>query len=106
MSKNKTGSIEEALQLLDNLAHDHSEDIESLLSKGFDHLNGFLRDAKLGERFTSAKAHSSHKIEQAEEMAKLGRNKIENRIQSNPWLAVGAAAIGGVFLGWMISRKS
>ena len=61
--------------------------------------------AKVQEGFESAKLKLGPLGEEAAEQARAGLRAADDYVRANPWQAVGIAALAGIALGLLISRR-
>ena len=109
------GEISKALELLDDAATKHRDDLKSLLKDKFSGLKDALVESEVGmaQKLAYAKQRAVEAATHAKEMAELKAKElagtIDESVHKNPWAFIGGAAAGaavaGLLIGYILGRN-
>jgi ElaB/YqjD/DUF883 family membrane-anchored ribosome-binding protein len=58
-----------------------------------------------GERIEKVRARAEQSVRNARERVQAAGQEVNDRVQENPWTAIGVAAAVGLVVGMMLGRK-
>lgn len=87
--------IDEALELLDELARDKKAELLGMIEEKYGNLRSALGGAE-------GRAHEAYA--QAEEKVKEVATTIDEKVHKNPWPWLGGTALGFLILGLLLGR--
>jgi ElaB/YqjD/DUF883 family membrane-anchored ribosome-binding protein len=91
--------IDEALELLNEVAKEKSEELHDMVSEKYSHLKSVL--GGIGEKSEhDARDMFAEGSEEAKEIA----SKVNERVHKNPWPVIGGTALGFFILGILLSK--
>lgn len=101
-----TLKIDEALEFLNKELKGRQDEISRLINEKYSNLKEIISTGK--EMMERTKQALGEVVGKGEESVKEMTIEIDKRVHASPWLAVGIAAVGGFFLGYIIeaSRRS
>lgn len=91
--------INEALDLLNELAKEKKAELQGMVSEKYSHLKSALGGAS--ERFQD---HARETLAQGEEKVKEFASSIDKDVHKNPWPYLGGTALGFLILGLLLNR--
>ncbi|MBM3313954.1 DUF883 family protein [candidate division WOR-3 bacterium] len=92
--------LSDALAQLNEAAKERREEVEKLLAEKYTHLKAALGGA--------AHASADWMKEQSREVgekAKLAASTVDHSVHAHPWYYIGGAALGGLFIGFLLGRQ-
>ena len=96
--------IDEALKLLREAAQEKKCHVEDLLGKKYTHLKDAFLDATAEgkEGFSQVREAAGEAIAEGEARLKEVASDVDLQVRQDPWLFIGAAAVGALFLGYLL----
>ncbi len=91
--------INEALELLDELAKEKKDELLGMVSEKYKHLKSAI-GGTTGKMEDQARAA----LAQGEQTAKEFASKIDGNVRKNPWPYLGGTALGFLILGIFLGR--
>ena len=92
--------INEALELLNAVAHDRKEELEATVREKYTDFASLL--SALGDR---AKSRAAEKFEAGRQKVVDAAGDIDQRVHRNPWSYIAGAALTGLLLGLFLNRS-
>lgn len=94
MSKDSVKTLSDAIAKLETVSQSKSQQLKDHFEKDYDEIKSALE---------SMKPYFEDVRQKVEHEAKEAKNKVENKVKENPWVAIGivglVAFIVGIFLG-------
>ncbi len=100
--------ISEALKLLEEAASEKKEEIKNLVNQKYQGLKELMSEAgdKIGEMKKKAIEAAIKAKDVTWEKSKVAATAVDENVHQNPWYYIGAAAIGGLLLGYILGKKN
>jgi len=107
MTKQDTHKIQEALDLLNEAAHEQKDDIGEMLKGKYDALKEIVQglETEAGETAKHGAEWLGDMKESATEQVKETAQHIDQKVHEDPWKTLGLPILGAFVVGYLLGRK-
>jgi ElaB/YqjD/DUF883 family membrane-anchored ribosome-binding protein len=96
MSKESVKTLSEAIAKIESVSQSKSQQFKEHLEKDYDEVKSALE---------SLKPYFEDVRQKVEHEAKDAKNKVENRVKENPWMAIGLVGLVAFLIGLILGRR-
>ncbi|MDB5039006.1 MAG: hypothetical protein JWQ35_2534 [Bacteriovoracaceae bacterium] len=109
MNEGKRMKIEEALRVLEDATTEAKQDVVELIQEKYHNVKSafkeIINDVNLGEVANDVREQGRRVFNDSQKKIKLVSQKVDSSVHDNPWIYVGASAVVGLTLGFLLTRK-
>ncbi len=102
-----TEKLQEALELLNEAAHEKREELKALMSGKYQNLKETVVgvEGRVAEHINEAAERLAHARDLTQERLKDAGQAVDRKVHEEPWKALGIGALTAFLLGYIIGRK-
>lgn len=111
MEARKLKSINEALDVLEDVSHESSDEIKRIIQKDYKQLRNTLQDLgpEIESQLQDFKRNAKDKLgkinNKTKEVSKKAARSIDHSAKEHPWRFIGSVALAGTALGFYLGRN-